>query len=84
MQDLRWEYIRAGKAKDYHGPAVHPRHLSLWEKSVLGIHKQYNMELHNKQQQLIEDSLRAAKGDGPINGKVGKAVQQLDTSSDEI
>ena len=53
-QDRRWTYIRAGRAQDYHGPAVHPRHLSLWEKWVLGIHKQYNPELHREQRLLAQ------------------------------
>lgn len=44
LQDRRWQYIRAGCPEDYHGPAVHPRHLSLWEKWVLGIHKQWDPE----------------------------------------
>lgn len=78
MQDLRWQYIRAGKAKDYHGPAVHPRHLSLWEKAVLKIHLQYDIELHNKQQKLIEDSMKA-KGD---SNKLGKKLETLETNNE--
>ena len=42
LQDRRWQYIRAGCPEDYHGPAVHPRHLSLWEKWVLKIDRQYD------------------------------------------
>lgn len=69
MQDLRWQYIRAGKAKDYHGPAVHPRHLSLWETVVLKVHHQYDIELHHKQQKLIEDSMTARTKDPEALGK---------------
>ena len=53
-QERRWRYIRAGKAQDYHGPAVHPRHLSLWEKRVLGVHKQYNPERNREQRALAQ------------------------------
>ncbi|KAK2593593.1 hypothetical protein QQS21_008722 [Conoideocrella luteorostrata] len=42
-QERRWRYIRDGKAHEYHGIAVHPRHLSLWER-VRGIHKTYDPE----------------------------------------
>ena len=37
--------MQQGRGKEYHGIAVHPRHLSLFEKGVLGIHHQYNSEL---------------------------------------
>jgi len=31
-QERRWKYIREGRQADYHGVAVHPKHLSLWER----------------------------------------------------
>ncbi|KAL8933184.1 MAG: hypothetical protein Q9216_006483, partial [Gyalolechia sp. 2 TL-2023] len=31
-QERRWQYIRAGRESDYHGVAVHPKHLSWWER----------------------------------------------------
>ena len=43
-QERRWNYIRAGREQDYHGIAIHPRHLSLWER-FRGIHKNYNADL---------------------------------------
>jgi hypothetical protein len=51
-QERRWFYIRQGREEDYHGPAVHPRHLSLWERFI-GKSKFYNAELDYKQK--IED-----------------------------
>jgi MFS family permease len=54
-QERRWLYIRSGREKDYHGIAIHPRHLSLWER-MRGIGKTYDPELDKKQK--IED-LRA-------------------------
>ena len=43
-QERRWQYIREGRGHEYHGVAVHPHHLSLWER-WRGIGKQYNPEL---------------------------------------
>jgi hypothetical protein len=43
-QDRYWQFVRAGRAGDYHGIAVHPRHLSVWERVVLGRHKAYDPE----------------------------------------
>ncbi|GAB0132342.1 hypothetical protein EsDP_00000782 [Epichloe bromicola] len=42
-QERRWRYIRDGKAHEYHGIAVHPQHLSLWER-IQGLHKTYDPE----------------------------------------
>ncbi|KAI9741624.1 MAG: hypothetical protein M1834_000008 [Cirrosporium novae-zelandiae] len=47
-QERRWSYIRAGKESEYHGIAIHPKHLSLWER-MRGIGKNYNSELDYKQ-----------------------------------
>ena len=44
-QEQQWEYIQAGRGHEYHGIAVHPRHLSLFEKGILGLHHQYNPQL---------------------------------------
>lgn len=47
-QERRWAYIRAGREKEYHGVAVHPQHLSLWER-MWGLSKAYNAEEDYKQ-----------------------------------
>lgn len=44
-QERRWAYIRDGRAADYHGIAIHPRHLSLWERVVGKCHLQYDPKL---------------------------------------
>ncbi|MCJ1474369.1 hypothetical protein MMC13_003027 [Lambiella insularis] len=51
-QERRWQYIRAGREADYHGIAVHPKHLSLWER-FRGVGKHYNADLDY--QQKIEE-----------------------------
>jgi hypothetical protein len=47
-QETRWQYIRAGREQDYHGVAVHPKHLSLWER-LRGAGKYYDPELDYQQ-----------------------------------
>lgn len=47
-QERRWQFIRAGREQDYHGIAVHPKHLSLWER-MRGVGKHYDPELDYKQ-----------------------------------
>jgi hypothetical protein len=47
-QERRWAYIRSGREKEYHGVAIHPKHLSLWER-FRGIGKPYNAEEDYKQ-----------------------------------
>ena len=41
-QERYWEFVRAGRENDYHGVAVHPRHLSLYERYVLQRHRNYD------------------------------------------
>lgn len=43
-QERRWSYIRAGKEKEYHGIAIHPKHLSVWER-LRGVGKNYDAAL---------------------------------------
>lgn len=42
-QERRWHYIRDGKESEYHGVAVNPIHLSLWER-LRGLGKNYDPE----------------------------------------
>lgn len=43
-QERRFHYLREGREQDYHGIAVHPKHLSVWER-WMGVGKYYNPEL---------------------------------------
>ncbi|KAL9106067.1 MAG: hypothetical protein Q9227_008853 [Pyrenula ochraceoflavens] len=47
-QERRWHYIRTGREHEYHGIAIHPKHLSVWER-FRGVGKNYNAELDYKQ-----------------------------------
>ncbi len=44
-QERYWSYVREGRPFDYHGVAVHRRHLSMWEVYVLKRHLAYDPEL---------------------------------------
>lgn len=48
-QERRWQYLRAGRGHEYHGVAIHPKHLSVWER-ICGVGKGYNPDLDLKQQ----------------------------------
>ena len=47
-QERRWQCIRAGREAEYHGVAVHPKHLSLWER-FRGVGKHYDADLDYRQ-----------------------------------
>lgn len=51
-QERRWQFIREGRDSDYHGVAVHPKHLSLYERWT-GVGKNYNADLDYAQK--VED-----------------------------
>lgn len=62
VQERRWFFIRNGHAEGYHGPAVHWRHLSRWERHVCKIHLQYDPVEHErqmKQAKLYNTSMRS-------------------------
>jgi hypothetical protein len=46
-QERRWQYILKGKPEEYHGIAIHPQHLSLWERWT-GVGKSYHPALDMK------------------------------------
>lgn len=70
-QERRWHYIRQGRGHEYHGIAVHPKHLSVWER-LMGIGKQYDPQLDFKAK--LEDiraewaQREAQKRDAEVDG----------------
>ncbi|SNX87348.1 related to inorganic phosphate transporter [Melanopsichium pennsylvanicum] len=71
-QERYWEYVVKGREHEYHGVAVHPRHLSLWERVVLKRHRYYDAELDRQQKMaelevLFHSSMaeKAAGGEAP-------------------
>jgi len=55
-QERRFHYLRLGRIQDYHGIAVHPHHLSLWER-FRGAGKYYDpqADYQSKIQDLREE-----------------------------
>lgn len=51
-QERRWRYVVEGRASEYHGIAVHPRHLSFFETRVLGLHKNYDPALDDREERI--------------------------------
>ena len=47
-QERRWYFIREGREHEYHGVAVHPKHLSLYER-LRGVGKYYDPDADYKQ-----------------------------------
>jgi hypothetical protein len=83
-QERRWKYIRAGREQDYHGVAVHPKHLSLYER-LRGAGKYYNPEL-DFQSKMVDmredwDMKQAEKAD---KEKLGGHIDDDDEYSDEV
>jgi len=52
-QERYWACVSAGREEEYHGIAVHRRHLSFWEIHVLKRDRHYNAEL-DKQSKIDE------------------------------
>ncbi|KAI1780069.1 MFS general substrate transporter [Hypoxylon cercidicola] len=46
-QERRWQYILEGRDNEYHGIAIHPQHLSVWER-WMGVGKNYHPDLDTK------------------------------------
>lgn len=46
-QERRWKHIRVGNGHKYHGVAIHPVHLSLWEQ-WRGVGKSYDPKMDDK------------------------------------
>lgn len=53
------KYLLAGAGEHYHGQAVAPRHLSLWERWVWKWHEHYDPELDELHKQVQEDAALA-------------------------
>lgn len=48
-QERRWQFLRQGREEDYHGAAVHPKHLSWYERFILRKGRFYDAELDYQQ-----------------------------------
>ena len=75
-QDRYWSFVRAGRPGDYHGIAVHPRHLSVYERFVLKRHLAYDAEKDRAQR--VEE-LRVMYEERRMN--LGKEGGKLDDAT---
>ncbi|BFZ55411.1 hypothetical protein PYCC9005_002452 [Savitreella phatthalungensis] len=75
-----WRAVRAGREHEYHGVAVHPRHLSLFERLILKRHKAYDPEL-DRQARFAE--LEAAVRARSARKQDEKAFGSSETSEEE-
>ncbi|KAG0647862.1 putative inorganic phosphate transporter 1-6 [Hyphodiscus hymeniophilus] len=80
-QERRWQYIREGRGHEYHGVAVHPHHLSVWER-MRGIGKQYNPELDYESKISDMRSDWEAKQQEKANNENGLADEEDEYSED--
>lgn len=61
-QEQSWELIQQGRPKDYHGVAVHPRHLSVFERVILKRHHQYQPKAQQLPSHTAQTSMAAVNG----------------------
>ena len=78
-QERYWQFVREGRENEYHGIAIHPRHLSWFERFVLHRHKSYDPELDAK------DKLKEMRNmyDKIQNEKVSEDDHRLDETLSE-
>lgn len=86
-QERRWRYVLEDREDEYHGVAVHPQHLSLWER-LMGVSKTYNPELDLKAKiadvkELWESRNQSrAEGMGEGDEEQGNMTEQLPAEID--
>lgn len=82
-QERYWQFVREGREQEYHGIAIHPRHLSFFEKVVLKRAKNYDpvkdrdAKVEELRQMHVEakrgsvaESERTISGDPEVDEKV--------------
>lgn len=82
-QERYWEYVSQGREEEYHGVAVHPRHLSLWERLVHRRHLAYDPELDRAArlellQHVVEDENGRLKPAGSTVAAAAQAAGKLE------
>ena len=82
-QERRWNFIREGREHEYHGIAIHPQHLSLWER-LRGVGKHYDPELDYKQKVAeLRGEWEAAQARKAAE-KAGGDVDEEDEFGDDV
>jgi len=83
-QERYWQFVRDGRPEDYHGIAVHPRHLSLFERVVLKRDRAYDPEI-DRQQKINELRQLYEKVEGSKSNEIdGPRRSSEDTVTDKV
>ena len=87
-QERYWSYVRDGREADYHGIAIHPRHISLFERFFLHRHKYYNPQMDrdakvNELRQKYEASLSSDQDADEVPENVTAFFEKQRTMSGE-
>ncbi len=78
-QERYWECVVNGREQDYHGVAIHPRHLSLYERVVLKRHRHYDPELDRQQKVAeLEALFHSSKNEKAVDGEVPEEMLEAD------
>ena len=82
-QERRWRFCIEGRENDYHGIAIHPRHLSLFERYVLKQHLRYDPAKDREQRlaELRETYLHEVRS---ANKDEKRAGQRIDEDTSEL
>lgn len=84
-QERRWQFIRDGRGAEYRGVAVHPKHLSLWER-WRGVGKAYDAEADYRQRvdEMRRDwEERQRRKADEVDRSVGDAAFDYDDEDDD-
>lgn len=82
-QERRWNFIRQGREHEYHGIAIHPKHLSLWER-MRGVGKHYDPKLDYEQKIAEMRGEWEASQARKMEEKAGGYVDDDDEFSDDV
>jgi hypothetical protein len=85
-QERYWHYVIEGRQSEYHGVAIHPRHLSLWERYVQKRDRYYDPAL-DRQAKIAElkatwEALEREKASEKTGGFSGDADRSTGSSVD--
>jgi len=85
-QERYWKFVCEGRQADYHGVAVHPTHLSLWERFVLRRHRAYNPELDRQQrlEELKQEMMDALEKKNPFQSYDEKNLSSPDKEEGSV
>ncbi len=83
-QERYWDCVRRGRAEEYHGVAIHPGHLSWYEREVLKRHLNYDPNHDNLDRiNALRREFQTMQGQ-QVGEEAGKALGPITLSEDVI